>query len=60
MKGVVNIHHEEKYEILENCAECGAKQETIEAYLKKGSLTKPLPHKEILKRLRDAVLPTKV
>ncbi len=46
-------------EPLNSCKECGAKRKDIQKKLKEG-LTKPPSNKEILKRLKEAGLPTKV
>ena len=47
----------EKYEILVNkCPNCGKTKKEIEKALREGV---PLPHEEILKRLKEAGLPTK-
>lgn len=50
----------EREDVQNDCPSCGAKKEAIEKKLKEGSLSKPPSRQEILKRLKDAGLPTKV
>lgn len=56
------VSHEspEREDVQNDCPSCGAKKEAIEKKLRAGSPTKPLSRQEILKRLKDAGLPTKV
>ncbi len=57
----VIIWDSEKYEVLEDCPECGKKASEIERVLNKGEeKRKPPSNKEILRRLKEAGLPTKV
>ena len=50
----------EREDVQNDCPQCGVKKEKIQKKLKEGSLSKPLSRKEVLKRLKDAGLPTKV
>lgn len=50
----------EREDVLNDCPSCGATRESIEKKLKEGKLSKPPSREQILKRLRDAGLPTKV
>ncbi len=50
----------EKYEVAENCPKCGRKASEIERALNGGEQTDPPSNREILRRLKDAGLPTKV
>ncbi len=50
----------EREDVQNDCAKCGAKQEKIQKKLKDGSISNAPSRKEILKRLKDAGLPTKI
>jgi len=56
----VSSESPEREDVLNDCPSCGAKRESIEKKLKEGKLSKPPSRQEILKRLKDAGLPTKV
>ncbi len=49
---------QEKYEVLVNkCPNCGKTKKEIEKRLKEG---KPIPHKELIRRIKEAGLPLKI
>lgn len=50
----------EREDVMNDCPACGAKLEKIQKKLRDREISKPPSNKEILKRLRDAGLPTKV
>ena len=49
----------EKEEVQNDCPQCGAKREKMQKKLNEGSMSKSLSSKEVLKRLKDAGLPSK-
>lgn len=52
---------DERYEVIKDCPNCGKTANQIEKALSKGAEeSKPPSREQILKRLRDAGLPTKV
>ncbi len=54
-------HVDERYTVTMDCLKCGKKASDIERVLNKGGEKPKVPsNKQILKRLKDAGLPTKV
>lgn len=50
----------ESYEALEGCSKCGKSRDEIEKVLKGQEEVKPPSREDIIRRLREAGLPTKV
>lgn len=57
--GTIVIGTPEKYEVLSGCSNCRKSRKEVEKKIKEPE-SKPPSHKEILKRLKEAELPTKV
>ncbi len=55
----IPIFHPEKIEVFSKCSNCGKTRREIKEALESGSI-KQLSHKERLKRLKEAGLPTKI
>jgi ferritin-like protein len=50
----------EKYTVISNCHICGKTKEKIEKFLNRGQEEKKISNEEIIRRLKEAGLPTKI
>ncbi|AJZ76190.1 hypothetical protein SU86_007235 [Candidatus Nitrosotenuis cloacae] len=61
MNKTTRVWVDERYQVIKDCPNCGKTASQIEKSLSKGTEeSKPPSRQEILKRLKDAGLPTKV
>lgn len=56
----VFTHSKEKYEVLEDCSDCGASKEKIEKALNSGQDYKKPSRESIIERMKKAGLPTRI
>ena len=56
----VLIHIKEKYTVSEDCPHCGASKQKIEKVLNTGEDYKKPSREDVIKRLKEAGLPTKI
>lgn len=53
------FYHDEKYKVQNKCPDCGKSKQEIKEALERGT-TKQLSHGEMIKRLKDAGIPTRI
>jgi hypothetical protein len=56
----MSFYPKEKYEVMDDCPECGASSKKIEKYLYSDEDYKKPSRDNILKRMKEAGLPTRV